>query len=453
MTGRLPRTGQLPVLADHPQNLFTLLGESYRLRVHEEVTYLCPKRYCPRPKSPFLDRISGLVGDVRVAYLRAILPDSLAGGLPEIADRWSGFRNTDRLLTASSFDDVAKIVVNRTRSTQAIADEFVSRHAAGRAARDAPLPACHPPSPALALPPLRPPVRRDRSRARVRRASTRPGSTIPGSSRSATSDTCSRSGTPTRVLGQILDRLERTGLYDRALLVVRRRPRRELPGGGPRRPVVHENLADIARVPLFVKLPGQRVGQIDERSVRTVDVLPTIADVLDLRIPLKVDGQSLLQPGVSSRSVQVLSRTGALVRGSVDELDRQQTRTLRHKVALFGEGHDSLYAIGGHPELLGRPAGGPDVSPVAPDDVELDGQALFADVRTSSHFAPVRVMGRVDGLDPDATDELAVSVNGTIVALARVFELGGATRFDALVPESALRDGANRVRLWTIRGR
>ena len=49
-----------------------------------------------------------------------------------------------------------------------------------------------------------------------------------------------------------------------------------------RRAATTANLAEIAPVPLFVKYPGQRDGATDERFVKTIDVLPTIADVPEI---------------------------------------------------------------------------------------------------------------------------------------------------------------------------
>ena len=43
------------------------------------------------------------------------------------------------------------------------------------------------------------------------------------------------------------------------------------------------NMADIAAVPLFVKYPGQTRGRTDRRAASVIDVLPTIADVLEIR--------------------------------------------------------------------------------------------------------------------------------------------------------------------------
>ena len=54
-----------------------------------------------------------------------------------------------------------------------------------------------------------------------------------------------------------------------------------------------ENAADILRVPLFVKVPGQRVGEVSERNAETIDVLPTVVDALGGRLVESVDGVSL----------------------------------------------------------------------------------------------------------------------------------------------------------------
>ena len=42
LDGRLPRQDRLPVAADHPRNIFSLLGGRYELHVREDATALCP---------------------------------------------------------------------------------------------------------------------------------------------------------------------------------------------------------------------------------------------------------------------------------------------------------------------------------------------------------------------------------------------------------------------------
>ena len=90
LTGVMPAEDALPVLADHRHNLFTLVGGTYAMNVHEEVTYLCPTSLCPRQSAGFSSHLIDLVADLHVAYLHRVLPGSLARELavPEIGDRW-----------------------------------------------------------------------------------------------------------------------------------------------------------------------------------------------------------------------------------------------------------------------------------------------------------------------------------------------------------------------------
>ena len=51
LTGRFPKKGSLPVVQDHPNNLFTLLGRRYRMHVVETQTQLCPPSTSRGPTS------------------------------------------------------------------------------------------------------------------------------------------------------------------------------------------------------------------------------------------------------------------------------------------------------------------------------------------------------------------------------------------------------------------
>ena len=95
------------------------------------------------------------------------------------------------------------------------------------------------------------------------------------------------------ILGTLVRRLQAVGLYDRALVVVVADHGISFEPGGSPRAVTEGNVADIAGVPFFVKYPGQRHGAVDRRAAETIDVVPTIADVVGARIPWHVDGRSL----------------------------------------------------------------------------------------------------------------------------------------------------------------
>ena len=89
-----------------------------------------------------------------------------------------------------------------------------------------------------------------------------------------------------RQLGALIRRLRGQGIYDRALIVVTADHGGSFETGvGSRRKVTRGNVDEVGPVPLFVKAPRQRRGRVNGALARTLDVMPTIADVLDAPCP------------------------------------------------------------------------------------------------------------------------------------------------------------------------
>ena len=79
-----------------------------------------------------------------------------------------------------------------------------------------------------------------------------------------------------------------------------------IPGGAGRRATDEpESQAQVAWVPMFLKEPGQSKGTISDANWEHVDLLPTMADALDRKLPFKVDGISQLS-GTRERSEKYL---------------------------------------------------------------------------------------------------------------------------------------------------
>jgi hypothetical protein len=189
---------------------------------------------------------------------------------------------------------------------------------------------------------------------------------------------------------------------------------------------------------------------VDDRGARTVDLVPTIADVLDVELPWGVDGESLLSDASRQREDVIVRGDGRVVVASLAAIERGRAVTVRHQSAAFGEGHDSLFRIGAHKGLLGARV---DAAWARSRTVRVRvDDRLLARVDTTSDVLPVRISGVVtDGvIRPEV--ELAIALNGRIVALTQPWREGDAQRFRALVPESALRNGANRVEVFAITG-
>ena len=84
-----------------------------------------------------------------------------------------------------------------------------------------------------------------------------------------------------RLLGRLLRQLKREGIYDDTLIVATADHGIAFQSGvQTRRSVSQSNVEELTPVPMFVKRPRQRRGRISDAYARTLDVTPTIADVL-----------------------------------------------------------------------------------------------------------------------------------------------------------------------------
>lgn len=78
LTGSYPNSDLMPTAADHPHNIFTLLGGSYDFTVAGLMTQLCPERLCRRPREGLTRRMSSLLSDLSIVYLHILLPRDLS---------------------------------------------------------------------------------------------------------------------------------------------------------------------------------------------------------------------------------------------------------------------------------------------------------------------------------------------------------------------------------------
>lgn len=458
LTGELPHEGELPTLDDHPENLFTLLGASYALHVIEPVTRLCPTRYCPdaHVREPFANRARGLLYDTTVGYLYRVLPASLRQGLPPIGDRWGGFDDAgdagtrQRLLGALDVDDVNLAIERADHQPRTEFARFLRQVEPGAPART--LYFLH-----LMLPHA--PYRLLPSGREYGNAETIDGiqddSFNEWSGSQLLADQARQRlllqvGYTDRLIGDLVRRLKQAGLYDRALVVVTADHGASFRAGDFRRTVDPKNVGDIASVPLFVKYPGQRQGVVDERSARTVDVVPTIADVLGVEPPWKLDGSSLRGAAVQGRRVSVWRRSGGAVTTTPAAAWAEVLEAARDDARLFGRGAEPTRPFGPFSKLVGRDVGTLGATTASGARVHLDGESLFANVKKASEFVPARITGEVDGVSLGGGAPLAVAVNGRVSATTRTFMLDGRSRFAVLVPENAFREGRNTVSVFAI---
>lgn len=469
MTGRYARLGAPPVFAEHPRNIFTLLGAEYRMNVREIATYLCPEELCEGRNREEVPTAS-LASDVGVAYLHLVAPPRLEESLPPITSEWMNFG----------------------RDTK-VTDELIAEAAEAAESRANPFPE------------TKPPTKRERAERRRKREqqfydprgqsfarfveslhpSARPALNFlhvglphlpwryfPSGKQSAVSFVVRppwhhlyrrhvlQVGFADRLLGDLLARLDETGLYDRALVVVTADHGISFGPGGAQRGTTPDNLQDLAFVPLFVKRPGQREGAAVDYHVQTVDILPTMADILGIRVPWEVDGRSALtDPGrttVRMSHIYRLSDFRPPETTPYGPLLERKEEAIARKVELVGAGDwSSLFVSAAYRPLLGRAVAALPVADSSSDRVVITDDAtrtLLERYDPALPFVPSPLPGRISGDGARVGRTLAVAVNGFIAAVATTYGVRDTTQFSALAPESAFRLGRNEIEVYWLEG-
>ena len=442
LTGLRPRPGALPTAADYPNNLFTALSDVYRMEVEEPITDLCPDSICPVDDERSRGRLVGSLLDASVVYLHLTLPQQLRGRLPALTQDWKNFLRGQhwRQRWINSSDD------DRRAGPQ----EFI----AGVSADD--------PQPTLyflhALLPHEPYVF----------LPTGQRFTEDGSMTGLDGGRWVNEEWPVAqayrrhlvqlsyvdaLVGQLVARLKSEGLWDKALVVLTADHGGSFRPGSPFKGLDEDTLPDIAPVPLFVKLPGQHAGGVSDRNVQSVDIVPTIADVLDADLPWRPNGVSALA-STSPPATKRIQHQGATRTMEVDaaELARRRDEAARRKVRWFGTGRtDGIVPIAStHAEMIGRKVS--ELGAADGDDIRVlvDGPARYMAFDPRAPVVPAVLSGLVDdGRGRTLDARLAIAVNGVVQATTSTYTSPHGA-WTALVPPHAFHSGRNDLEVFVI---
>jgi hypothetical protein len=455
LTGKLAERYHPPILSSYPHNLFTLLGRRYRMKVSQEATDLCPRDLCEDASGESAAaRDRALASDLGLVYLHVIAPEEIERDLPSVSDTVGNFgADTGSTKSEGSPGHTGHVEVLHELGggRPARFESFV--RSIDRTAR----PTLYYKHSLLPHVPFQ--YFPDGHRYR-----TQPHDVIPGLTdapswgndyllQQAYQRHLLQAGFADRLLGTLLRRLHEKNLYDRALIVVTADNGESfLHRGANRHLATPGTVEDIADTPLFIKRPFQHAGRISDRHVRTEDILPTIADVLGIRLPWRLDGASVFDRSARIPSnVDVYMRSGRRLRLSLREFRRRIRASLERKIGLFGEHGESpgLFGIGPHPELIGRTVTS---TPRAPFSADIDDAAAYSSVKLRSDFLPAQLTGTIHDPGPSPARDLAAALNGRIVAVGRSFRLAGSDteNFSIMLPESAFREGPNSVELLSV---
>jgi hypothetical protein len=454
MDGDLPRRDRQPISSDHPNSIFALFAKTHRMNVSEEATAVCSRDLChdTRLDQSYGSRMSSMAEDLGLVWLHVVSPPDIENKLTSVSENWGNFGGQE--------DTQQEIVTRETAGLHTRANlnsgrparfqEWINNIAPGRRPSLNLKHTLLPHVPWIYLP----------SGRQYRRA---PNDVIPGLSNEAYRDQGQldvllqrhylQTGFTDLMLQRLWDRLKREGMWDDSLIVVLADHGVAFPHDRQRRRLNRQTAAEIAPIPLFIKAPGQKKGKVDDAFVETIDVLPTIFDILNLDPKVKMDGKSAFSKKVQQRDELrfEIRNTFKVLKIPAAQFVRERQAIIDRNLRLFGtgrEGPDRIYRIGPHQDLIGKPASA--AGEKLP--VEFPSARDYENVNPESGFIPTHVVGRVEGPEHPGRD-IAVAVNGTIAAVGNTFTLAVGDEGElvsVMVPESAFRKGSNRVEVFSV---
>lgn len=445
LTGMLPSEGTIPNSSSHPHSLFTLVGGAMPITSSEVVTGMCPASICERVRAE-TGGLRALLGDARDVLRQRLSPtdpdrDPIAGlvedDFSEPARAEGGDEYTDFGAVSDRFARFVDRIGGPDRGLDylhLLLPHVPYRHLADGTIYDGPDP--------------------DLGRHDDRWSDQEPIVDL-GRQRHLLqlvwTDT---------LLGRIIDRLEEAGTWDDTNLIVTSDHGLGFEPDGIIRGLDDRDddpvgFAEVAWVPFFVKTAGQRSGEVSDDPVRTVDLLPTIADLLDVDIPWETDGRSAFEGG-SGDDAEVGMFLTSVGGDSVDPgrhatigRDEGWAFVLDRAGGRFAPadgvaGADRIHRIGPRGDLWGRPV--PTDAPELGVTIHPDSRA--DDVDLDSGRLPA--LFRADAADAEVGIPVGIAVNGTIWATTRVHDDGDGPQIAAILPREAFRSGSNDLRVHEL---
>jgi hypothetical protein len=281
LTGTYPQAERLPITIHYPKNLFTLFGKSYDLNVFETVTWMNPREIAFETKHAQVWK--SLASDLTLVYLHIILPRKYSANLTPITHAWGDFASDsgkgkmDRERNSRNPDLHLQSFLNSIQKTEKPSLDFIHVHA--------------PHFPWYLLP----------SGKNYGSQSFEGMNQVFG--RWFDDEAAVQRGYQRHLLqvgyidywtDRLIKKLKKSGLYDQSIIVITADHGISFTSGSSFRRLNKENVEEIIFVPLFIKAPGQKTGQILDWNVETIDILPTIADLAGVEIPWKIDGVSVV---------------------------------------------------------------------------------------------------------------------------------------------------------------
>jgi hypothetical protein len=443
---RVPKKGDQPFLSFYPENIFTMLGSSYPINGYESVTSLCPRNLCSTASAIdlerfYLTRMKSFVNDALVVFGHRMLPSYARSFLPSTGQAWGGFTESGAAEGGETFEPAdAKFrrnvgvlfqlrmwndAMNRmmTSSTSASILHFTLPH-----------------RPWALTPDLRkyngPPFLGDLNPA---------SGDLP---KVYYQRYLYQLSAVDLLVDTMITRMQAAGLWEKSLVMITADHGISFEPGLMQRATDFSNpgqVTDLYTIPMFIKMPFQKTGAVDDCAVTNLDLLPTILAVAGIKTSLQMEGESLVD-NCPQRELRAMTTTKES-RMLASSFDLVRARSDRYAQWLPREG--PVQRIVGElstQEILGKTLKTvPSTGAVASWSSAFSSQ--FDDTKPgATELAPTFLFGTIDVRAnlPSTTDGL-VLIDGKVAGV--ISELSGAVpgeiEYQVLLDYTSLTPGSH----------
>ncbi len=453
LTGSYPIPNRLPTVSGYPRNIFTLLGGTYAVQAHGTITELCPHALCSQLRESWSARMQALFSDVSIVYLHILLPEDQQSSLPSLQARWQDFAGGPALLSQAEDRQIpAHVWESLQDSILAQLDIRLDRPQIFRNFLHTIRPTHQPTLYYLHILLPHVPYEYLRSGQTYSVDGGHPGITKEIWSGDVWATTQSYQRYLLQVefvdalLGQLIAHLESARLYEKSLIVITADHGVSFRPHDNRRSVTKTNFADIMAVPLFIKAPFQQQGEILDHNVETIDILPTTADILGIKLPWPVDGDSAFSPEPRAGTEKASSISTQI---ALDRFNTAVREAVSRQADLFPP-DDPVVPHASPLGLVGQPIHDMPMSEDAQFAITIDQLKHFTQVDPETQFLPAHITGT---LHSEQFRFIALALNGTVRVVTRPWSFavkGKYGRWSALLDTQFFRPGENTIEAFGV---
>jgi hypothetical protein len=455
-----------PTSRDHPRSLFTLLGATYDLRVRESITTLCPDSLCAAEAGDDQDgdadagqfaltdgSFRSLMTDAVVVHAHATMPPVVRDRFPAIDSQWGGFAGqTRRTEDAEPTDLEASLPLPPTEERRTWVDQMLAMIGDFDGSARTSMHYAHLVAPHIPWQVNPSGTRYDRPEALSTSVTGVENGFWLDDPRLATQGYqrhLMQLGFVDRLLGLMIDELERTGMWDDSVVILLADHGGSFDPGDHRRWTTPTNLDELYRVPFFIHEPGQDSGQVHDERAYLYDIPPTVVDILDIETDWEFDGESLVADDVPPDRPHEFDHFTAHKEPLETDVDALFAEAAETRLFLPDQtSWPGVAVTGPHADRIGSLLS--ELAPI-PDDrivATIDQAAQTAAIDPSTGVVPTVLTGRITLPDELAGPDVLVSVNDTVSGAGfTIRDSGDVFTFSAVVPEEVYNMGANDVQI------